>query len=301
MFTLNQLIVFKRVVETGSFNKAAAEEYITTNAVMKQMNKLETELGARLLIRSHRGAELTEAGISFYEDAVKILSICESSAFRARTIADKASPSVKFGASFANRPEDLENILTKVVEKHPEIRIEMIPFENTPDATAGIYTNLGGKIDVVASTFDDYTKNYWEVEGIETSKVPFCVVLPKTHRLSKHKRITFENLSGEKLIIIRRGYSLGIDEVRDYIESNCPNISLIDVPAFGMELYNKTVNENLVMLGLGDSIAGRPFTRRIPLDWDKKYPFGILYAKNPSKHVEKFISAVKDIVESDNK
>ena len=301
MFTLNQLIVFKRVVETGSFNKAAAEEYITTNAVMKQMNKLETELGARLLTRSHKGVELTEAGTSFYEDTVKILSICESSALRAGTIADKTSPSIKFGASFANRPKDLETILTKVFEKHPEIRIEMVPFENTPDATAEIYPNLGGRIDVVASTFDDYTKSYWEVEAIKTSSVSFCVVLPKTHPLSDHKLITFEDLSGEKLIIIRRGYSLGIDEVRDYIESNYPDIYLIDVPAFGVQLYNKTVNENILMLGLGESIECHPLTKRIQLDWDKEYPFGILYSKNPSRHVKKFISAVKNIIESDDK
>ena len=295
MFTLNQLTVFKRVAETGSFNKASSEEYMTTNAVMKQINKLEHELGFPLLIRSHKGVRLTEAGVSFYEDTVRILSICDSASARAKSVANKTSVPIRFGSSAANRPEDIESILTKVFEKFPDICIEMVPFENTSDGTAVVYPNLGERIDVIASSFDDYIKKNWKFEALELSRVPISLVLSKAHALAGKALISFEDLAGEKLMIVRQGYSLSLDEVRNHIETYYPKIKIIDVPAFGMELYNKVVSDNLVLLGIGSSIHAHPLTTRILLDWHKKCPFGILYSKNPSEAVKRFISAVKSI------
>lgn len=43
------LDTFLRVADAGSFNKAAEESHITPNAVIKQINLLEAELGIRLL------------------------------------------------------------------------------------------------------------------------------------------------------------------------------------------------------------------------------------------------------------
>lgn len=41
----NQLETFIRVVDAGSFNKAAEESYITPTAVIKRINLLEENLG----------------------------------------------------------------------------------------------------------------------------------------------------------------------------------------------------------------------------------------------------------------
>lgn len=53
---------FIRVAEAGSFNKAAESLYITSTALIKQINLLESELGLRLFNRAHRGLTLTKAG-----------------------------------------------------------------------------------------------------------------------------------------------------------------------------------------------------------------------------------------------
>lgn len=50
-----QLDTFLRVEDTGSFNKAAEESYITPTAVIKQINLLEAELDVKLFERTHRG------------------------------------------------------------------------------------------------------------------------------------------------------------------------------------------------------------------------------------------------------
>ena len=64
-----QLETFVRVVEAGSFNKASEEMFITSTAVIKQVNQLETELGAPLFERTHRGLRLTPAGNSLYKES----------------------------------------------------------------------------------------------------------------------------------------------------------------------------------------------------------------------------------------
>ena len=64
-----QLDTFLAVVEAGSFNKAAEDLYITSTALIKQINLLESDLGVRLFDRTHRGLTLTKAGESLYKDA----------------------------------------------------------------------------------------------------------------------------------------------------------------------------------------------------------------------------------------
>ena len=56
------LEVFVQVAELGSFSKAAQLLYITPSAVIQQVNRLEDELGVKLLLRSKKGVKLTPAG-----------------------------------------------------------------------------------------------------------------------------------------------------------------------------------------------------------------------------------------------
>src|SRR5574337_1312385 len=59
--------VFVRVVETGSFSRAAAEMGLTQPTATKAVAEAERRLGARLLHRSTRGVTPTEVGLLYYE------------------------------------------------------------------------------------------------------------------------------------------------------------------------------------------------------------------------------------------
>ena len=80
----HQLETFIQVADAGSFNKAAAEAFITSTAIIKQINLLEDSLGVKLFQRSHRGLTLTKAGISLYNDARYIIQYCRDSVTRAK-------------------------------------------------------------------------------------------------------------------------------------------------------------------------------------------------------------------------
>lgn len=69
-----QLEYFVRICELGSITKAAAALNIAQPALGTQVRALEEEFGAKLLERTARGTELTEAGQLFLEESRLILS-----------------------------------------------------------------------------------------------------------------------------------------------------------------------------------------------------------------------------------
>lgn len=88
MFAVDQLKLFMRVAEAKSFNRAASAEYISSNAVIKQMNNLENSLKVTLFNRTNKGIELTECGVFFYEKAKKIIDEIEAAVSDVRRIGD---------------------------------------------------------------------------------------------------------------------------------------------------------------------------------------------------------------------
>lgn len=71
----NELNTFLLVAKNGSFSGAAKEMYISKNAVMQQINLLESHLDLTLFNRTTHGVTLTNAGRVFVEEAHKILEL----------------------------------------------------------------------------------------------------------------------------------------------------------------------------------------------------------------------------------
>ena len=65
---------FVRVVEAGSISKAAEQLGLAKSGVSRRLAELESRLGVRLLTRTTRRSSLTEAGRTYYEGAVRLLS-----------------------------------------------------------------------------------------------------------------------------------------------------------------------------------------------------------------------------------
>lgn len=94
-----QLETFLRVANAGSFNKAAAEAFITPSAVIKQINLLEESLEVSLFERTHRGLNLTDAGKSIYQDAKYIIQYCKDSVARAKNTVKAGDGLIRIGTS----------------------------------------------------------------------------------------------------------------------------------------------------------------------------------------------------------
>ena len=77
MDRLSAMAMFVRVVETGSFSKAAREFATTQPTVTKQVAAIESRLKVRLLNRNTRGVSLTEVGALYYDKCKSVVREAE--------------------------------------------------------------------------------------------------------------------------------------------------------------------------------------------------------------------------------
>ena len=150
-----QLETFLKVADAGSFNKAAEEAFITPTAVIKQVNLLEDSLGVKLFVRSHRGLTLTKAGQSLYKDARYIIQYCRDSVTRAKNAMQEDMGVIRIGTSPMTPAQVLVELWPRIHALCPEIKFQLVPFENTPENAREILAHLGQNIDVVAGIFDE--------------------------------------------------------------------------------------------------------------------------------------------------
>ncbi len=150
----HQLETFICVADAGSFNKAAEESYITPTAIIKQINLLEDSLGVKLFERTRRGLTLTKAGRSMYQDAKYIIQYCHDSVIRARNAMQEDSNVIRIGSSPMTPAQLLMELWSKVQTICPDIKFQIVPFENTPENAREILANLGTNIDVVGGMYE---------------------------------------------------------------------------------------------------------------------------------------------------
>ncbi len=74
MTAFDEMNSFVRVVEAGSISKAAEQLGLAKSGVSRRLADLESRLGVRLMNRTTRRSSLTDAGRTYYEGAVKLLS-----------------------------------------------------------------------------------------------------------------------------------------------------------------------------------------------------------------------------------
>lgn len=293
-----QLETFLCVADEGSFNKAAEKLYISPTAVIKQINLLEGGLDLKLFNRTHRGLALTDSGRSLYHDAKYIIQYCKDSVIRAKNAANENAEIIKIGTSPMTPAQFLVDLWPKLEKILPDIKFQIIPFENTLENAREILRNLGGHIDVVAGIFDETMLKLRECAGLEISKEPICCAVSVNHRLAGKKMLTVSDLYGENLMLMHRGWSNYVDMLRDDIWKNHPQINIVDFDFYSVDVFNVCENGNHVLMAIRNWQNVHPMLKILPIDWKYTIPFGLLHSPQPSEKVEKFLEAVKEITEN---
>lgn len=290
-----QLDTFLRVADAGSFNRAAEECYITPTAVIKQINLLEGELGVRLFDRSHRGLTLTPAGRSLYRDTKYIIQYCRDSVTRAKNAMQAETSVVRIGSSPMTPAQLLMRLWSRVNELCPDIKFQIVPFENTPENAREILGNLGKNIDVVGGIFDETMLGLYGCDGLELSREPFCCAVSVHHRLAAKDLLRVSDLYGENLLLMRRGWSRYVDRLRDDLWKNHSRVNIVDFDFYSLNIFNRCENSTDVLLAIPGWESVHPLLKVISVDWDHNIPYGLLHSPSPSPTVRRFLDAAKNV------
>lgn len=288
-----QLETFIVVADLGSFNKAAEALYITPPAVTKQINLLEKDLEVQLFVRTHRGLILTEAGKSLYKDAKYIIQYCKDSVERAKRAMEEKDNVIRIGTSPMTPAAPVIQMWAKVRKDYPDIRLQMIPYMNSQESAREILKNLGTNIDIVGGIFDETMLKLRQCQGMEISRQRICCAVSLNHRLASKETLTFQDLYGENFLMMHRGWSNYVDELRDDIWKNHPQIRVVDFDIYSMEIFNRCENSNEILMAVENWKNAHPLLKIIPVEWKYTIPYGILYSTEPSELVKRFLKAVK--------
>jgi len=125
MDRLSAVKLFLRVVELGSFSKAAAELGIGQPAVTKQVARMEQQLGARLLHRSTHGVTATEIGALYYEKCRTIAHHVEEADSVAALLQSQVRGAMRVSTSVAFGRRVLGPLLMRFMRANPELQIDL--------------------------------------------------------------------------------------------------------------------------------------------------------------------------------
>jgi len=121
----NDLYLFARVVDEGSFSRAAARLGLPKSTVSRRVAALEAKLGERLLLRTTRKLTVTDFGIAVLEHARHVVEDVAAAASIAQN--RQVEPSGRLRVSM---PNDLANLvlapmLAEFALSHPAITLEV--------------------------------------------------------------------------------------------------------------------------------------------------------------------------------
>lgn len=193
-----QLSCFLAVADYLNFGQAAQQLHVTHPAVSQQIQSLEKELGVKLFHRTTRTVKLTEEGKMFLRDAQQITEISARAKRRFEGVADgKTIETLTVGfynfSSMFLMTETLERLREIRPEVHPRLRT--IPFQH-------IYQMLEeGDLDAVVGLKDAPVRKS-DILYKEIAKAEMVCVLPMRHPLSGEKELTFDDLQGERLVLL---------------------------------------------------------------------------------------------------
>jgi DNA-binding transcriptional LysR family regulator len=187
-----QLRYFVTLAEELHFGRAAAREHIVQSALSQQLQRLERELGVRLLERSTHHVELTAAGAAFLVEARQILAHLERAAQAARS-AGGSSAALRVGiidASYDSMPQ----ILQEVQATYPDLVIHQVEV-SVPEQFQQL---LDGRLDVgvgrAALAPPGVSSHLFRMD-------PLGVLVPDGHRFTFLDGVPVATLAQEPLLL----------------------------------------------------------------------------------------------------
>ena len=280
------------MAENGSFSAAAQRLYISKVSVMNQINTLEKRLGVSLFERTTQGVILTEAGAVFLKHSKKLVRLADKAIEETQKAGGLAHRTICVGISMMRPASLLMETWEKLVEK-PDMQIDMISFSDGPDGLAQMLKALGNTIDCFVSPCGS-TQMLMSYNFLPLAKCQVCVALSRRHPLAKKEILRWEDLEDNSLLLLKRGDSYVLDELRDDILNHHPTVNIVDADSYyDISAFNLCEKQGYMMETLDIWKDLHPSLVTLPVDWPYEMPLGVMYAREPAPTVKLFIDSLQ--------
>lgn len=121
---LNDAALLVRVVQTHSFSAAARERGVPVSTISRRIARLESSLGVRLLERTTRQVELTEAGRTYYAHAERAVDDLAQGVDRVRHLQSEPRGRVRVVAPLVVAAP-VSDLICHYLAQHPEVQVHL--------------------------------------------------------------------------------------------------------------------------------------------------------------------------------
>src|SRR5512145_2340274 len=124
---IETLRTFCDLIETGSFSKAAALNFVSQSAVSQQVKSLEHRFETRLIERGRtpRGVTPTESGKIFYDECKEILERFRALEERLRIKSAMIAGSIKVATVYSIGLHELPPYVKRFIKAHPQVKVHI--------------------------------------------------------------------------------------------------------------------------------------------------------------------------------
>lgn len=250
-----QLRFFVTLTEELHFGRAAAREHIAQSALSQQIQRLEREIGVRLLDRSTHHVALTPAGAAFLTGARQILASAEHAVAAAQQ-AGPPAPTLQVGIVDAGY-DSMPRILRAVQERFPDLEIHQVEV-SVPEQFRFL---AEGRIDV---GFGRASHAPGDVASELVRLDPLGILVASSHPYAAHKSVPVAMLAEEPLLL---SLDVRAPEFNQFVVELCRSAG------FAPTLYRGSVQS---IRGAADLIGQGRCLACVPASYGSEYP-GIVW------------------------
>lgn len=180
MLTLEQLVVLKSVVETGSFRAASEVLHKAQSAVSYAIKNLESELNVQIFDRSSYRPKLTDEGKAIFNKSILVLNQMEDLALLGDHLSQGNESEIRLAVNGICPFTDVIKVIQQFSQKNPSVRV-LLSVENLGGSIERL---LLGEVDIALAEVTDL---HDELEGILWNKIQFVPVASPEYPPAKSK------------------------------------------------------------------------------------------------------------------
>lgn len=246
---MERYIALLKIIEAGSFTKAAELLGYSQPALSQMIASLEKELSIKILYRSRYGIRLTPEGENLYPFIQNTVLQYKALRNKAEEICGLDTGVVRIGTVSSISCHWLPKIIRTFWQAHPNMQIVL---------HQGDYSSISEW--VRTGEVDFGFVNPHAVKGMHTTIIKtdeFCAILPKAHPLAKKKSILLKDLAEEPFLLLEEG---------SYSEPLEAFLSAGITPNIKLRVHDDYSILSMVEQGLGVSLLTKLVTRKTNYD-----------------------------------
>lgn len=242
---MQRYIALQKILELGSFSKAAEAIFCTQSAISQMISSLESELGITLLRRNRNGVQLTKEGEELYPFIERAILQYRAMQEKADEIKGLETGIIRVGTISSITCHWMPKLIKGFQERYPKVQFLF---------HQGDYMLIPEWIKTGEVDFGFISTDFVsDLEMIPVQKGEMLAVLPENHKYAKRKKVPLEVLTKEPFILLEEGqFSEPLEAFRK------ENLS----PQIKYTVHDDYAIMTMVEAGLGVSILAELMTRR---------------------------------------